>query len=96
MGKHKEYSEDLCNSVVNAVNNLGITKVKAPPQFGVSKQLVCTWFKIKAHRGTLETKPRSSRPRKTTEWVVSFIKCQKVMLALLHCRLLLNITNILK
>ena len=29
MGKHKEYSEDLCNSVVNAVNNRGITKAKA-------------------------------------------------------------------
>ena len=58
MGKHKEYSEDLRSSVVNAVNNHGITKAKAARQFEVSKQLVCAWIKIKAHRGTLETKPR--------------------------------------
>ena len=29
MGKHKEYSEDLRNSVVTAVNNHVITKAKA-------------------------------------------------------------------
>ena len=64
MGKHKEYNEDLCNSVVN---NCGITKAKTARQFGVSKQLVCAWIKIKARRGTLETKPRSDWPRKTTK-----------------------------
>ena len=60
MGKHKEYSEDLHNSAVNAVNNCGITKAKVVCQFGVSKQLVCAWIKIKPRRGTLETKPRFS------------------------------------
>ena len=67
MGKHKEYCEDLHNSVINAVNNCGITKAKAACQFGVSKQLVCAWIKIKAHRGTLETKARSGQSRKTTK-----------------------------
>ena len=43
MGKHKEYSEDLRNSVVNAVSNRGTTKAKAVHQFGVSKQFVCAW-----------------------------------------------------
>ena len=59
MGKHKEYSEDLRNSVVNPVNNRGITKAKAARQFRVSKQLVCAWNQEKARRRTLETKPRS-------------------------------------
>ena len=59
MGKHKKYSEDLRNSVVNAVNNRGITKAEAASQFGVSKQLLCERMKIKALRGTLEIKPRS-------------------------------------
>ena len=60
MGKHKEYNEDLCNSVVNAVNNRGITKAKAACQFFPNS---CMRIKIKARRGTLETKTRSSRPK---------------------------------
>ena len=37
MGKLKEFSEDLRNSVVNAVNNCGITKAKVARHFGIPK-----------------------------------------------------------
>ena len=60
MGKHKEYSEDFCNSLVNS-------KAKAAHQLRGFKQLVCKWVNIKECRGTLVTKPRSGQPRKTTE-----------------------------
>ena len=77
MGKHTEYNEDLHNSVVNAVNNHGITKAKAARQFGVSKQLVCAWIKIKAHRGTLETKPRSSKYNLLSNDSIKYVRCPK-------------------
>ena len=58
MGKHEEYREDLCNSVVNAVNNRGFTKAESYSSI-LSIQTAYAWIKIKARRGTLETKLRS-------------------------------------
>ena len=79
------YSEGLRNSVINTVNNCGITKLKAACQFGVFKQLVCAWIKIKVCRGTLETNPDLVNQEKLLKGIiVSYVRCQKVMLVLLH------------
>ena len=56
MGKHKEYSEDLLNLVVNAVINYGITKAKAARQFGHAHTACMCMDQDKSKHGNFKNK----------------------------------------
>lgn len=65
MPKVKEFSMDMKNAVIAALST-GKTKAEVARNFGISHQLVSSWERIFKLRGTLETKPRQGRPRKTS------------------------------
>ena len=77
MPKRKEYSVELKEAVVNTVRQ-GNSQSAVAKQFGLSQQLVSVWCKKKKLTGSLNNKPRSGRPRKTTERIDRIIRKRSV------------------
>lgn len=65
MPKSKEYSNDFKNAVITALKK-GKSQSEVAQSFQVSRQLVSAWNKDYIKRKTVENKPRSGRPKKTT------------------------------
>lgn len=65
MGARKEYSFDLKERVVQAVEK-GESQALVSRQFGIPYQTVSFWCRAKKNRGTVENKIRTGRPKKTT------------------------------
>ena len=65
MSSRQTFDEKFKRLVVSSVSHeKSVSEVAR--QFKISKQLVSLWRKIFEIRGTLQTQPRSGRPRKTT------------------------------
>lgn len=65
MNNRKEYCVEFKTSVLKCVRD-GNSQSAVARQFGISSKTVNTWVLNEKNRGTLERKPRSGRPRKTT------------------------------
>lgn len=66
MPKVKEYSQDLKDAVINALRG-GRTQAQVSKDFGLSRQIVNTWYKKKRETGTTENQKRTGRPTKITQ-----------------------------
>lgn len=73
MPKRKEYSNDFKKAVINALKQ-GLKQTEVARTFKVSRQLVSAWNKLYNKRKTVENKPRSGRPKKTSAHVDRIIK----------------------
>lgn len=73
MPKSKEYSSDFKKAVINALKQ-GLKQTEVARIFKVSRQLVSVWNKIYNKRKTVENKPRSGRPKKTSYKIDRIIK----------------------
>ncbi|XP_069669962.1 uncharacterized protein [Periplaneta americana] len=65
MPKQKEYSVDVRQAVLNALKK-GKSQSSVAKDFGISQQLVSVWSRRHKQEGSVDNKPRSGRPRKTT------------------------------
>ena len=65
MPKTKEYSNDIKNAVIAALQ-CGTSQAEVARSFKLSRQLVSAWNKAYNKRKSVENKPRSGRPKKTT------------------------------
>ena len=73
----KEYSEDFRVAVVKALSR-DLSQAQVSIQFDVPQQYVSRWNQAYKHRGTLKSKARPGRPRKTGTRVDSLIKRKAV------------------
>lgn len=77
MPKRKEYSVDMREAVIRALNE-GRTQISVSRDFGISRQLVSVWNRRYKDVDEVYNKRRSGRPRKTTIREDKLIKRQSV------------------
>lgn len=77
MPKVKEYSTDLKEAVIAALQN-GRSQASVSRDFGLSRQIVSVWNRKFQSCGTVNNAQRSGRPRKTTERVDRDIRRRSV------------------